>query len=189
MGVINKPYTYSANTTISSSKVNANEDTIYNEFNGSISAANLASDAVTTAKIADSNVTTAKIADDAVTPAKIASDAVTAAKMLHGLIKGRVGGDASAWGTTGTTGYDTSANNVLIQTGSVATSSGAAATVTFQTAFSQNPVIIGSQQGSTTSRAWFSVDSSSASSFTCSLIKSDNTRYTGSASWVAIGPA
>lgn len=70
MGVINKPNTFSANTTISSSKVNANEDTIYNEFNGNISSANLATDAVVTAKIADSNVTTTKIADAAVTPAK-----------------------------------------------------------------------------------------------------------------------
>ena len=71
MGVINLPTTFSPNTTISSSEVNSNFTTIYNEFNGSIAAANLATDSVTTAKIADSNVTTAKIADDAVTAAKL----------------------------------------------------------------------------------------------------------------------
>lgn len=71
MGIIAKPNDFSANTTISSSQVDSNFDTIYNEFNGNIVAANLASNAVTTAKISDSNVTTAKIADAAVTSAKI----------------------------------------------------------------------------------------------------------------------
>lgn len=73
MGTISKPYDFSANTTISSSQVDSNFDTIYNEFNGSIAAANLATDSVTTAKIADSNVTTAKLADGSITNAKVAT--------------------------------------------------------------------------------------------------------------------
>jgi len=73
MGTISKPYDFSANTTISSSQVDSNFDTIYNEFNGNIAAANLANDSVTTTKIADSNVTTAKIADAAITSAKVAT--------------------------------------------------------------------------------------------------------------------
>lgn len=81
MGVISKPNTFSPNTTMSSSQVNSNFDTIYNEFNGNIAAANLATGAVTTAKIADSNVTTAKIADSNVTTAKIADGAVTFGKL------------------------------------------------------------------------------------------------------------
>lgn len=81
MSIIAKPNTFSANTVISSSEVNANFDTIYNDYNGGIAAANLASNAVTTAKIADSNVTTAKIADSNVTAVKIADDNVTAAKI------------------------------------------------------------------------------------------------------------
>lgn len=81
MAIISKPNTFSASTSISSSQVNSNFDTIYNEFNGSIAAANLATDSVTTAKIANSNVTTAKIADSNVTTAKIADDGVTAAKI------------------------------------------------------------------------------------------------------------
>lgn len=80
MSTISKPNTFTANTSASASQVNANFDTIYNEFNGNISAANLATDAVTTAKIADSNITTAKIADSAITTAKIADSAITDAK-------------------------------------------------------------------------------------------------------------
>lgn len=71
MSIVNKPHTFSPSTTASASEVNDDFDTLYNEFNGSISAANLASNAVTTAKITDANVTTAKIADAAVTGDKI----------------------------------------------------------------------------------------------------------------------
>lgn len=76
MSILSKPYTFSPNTTASSSEVNANFDTLYNDYNGGISAANLADNAVTTAKITDLNVTTAKLADDSVTPAKLDSDAI-----------------------------------------------------------------------------------------------------------------
>ena len=63
MSNISKPNTFSADTTASSSEVNANFDTIYNDYNGNIDANNLASDAVTTAKIADGAVTAAKLAE------------------------------------------------------------------------------------------------------------------------------
>lgn len=53
---------FAAATTIVASEANADLNTIYNEFNGSIAAANLASNAVTTAKILDANVTLAKLA-------------------------------------------------------------------------------------------------------------------------------
>lgn len=71
MSNISKPYTLTDGTTAYGSEVEANFTTIYNDYNGGISATNLASNAVTTAKIADSNVTTAKIADDSVTDAKL----------------------------------------------------------------------------------------------------------------------
>ena len=61
MGTIAKPNTFSANTVMASSAVNADFDTIYNEFNGNINASNLADDAVTAAKIADSAVTPAAL--------------------------------------------------------------------------------------------------------------------------------
>lgn len=70
MSNIAKPNTFSSSTPISSSQVNANFDTIYNDYNGNVSEANLADDAVTTDKVADSAVTTAKIASSAVTPVK-----------------------------------------------------------------------------------------------------------------------
>lgn len=71
MSILSKPYTFSPNTTASSSEVNANFDTLYNDYNGGISAANLADNAVTTAKITDLNVTTAKLADGSVSAAKL----------------------------------------------------------------------------------------------------------------------
>ncbi len=70
MAIVNKPNTFSGNTTISSSEINSNFDTLYNEFNGSISAANLADDAVTAAKLADNAVVTANITDATITPVK-----------------------------------------------------------------------------------------------------------------------
>lgn len=81
MAKINKAYTFSPNTTISSSQMNSDMDTLYTEFNGAISSANFATGGITTAKITDANVTTAKFADGAITTSKINADAVTAAKI------------------------------------------------------------------------------------------------------------
>lgn len=82
MGIIAKPNDFTPSTTAASSQVDANFDTIYNEFNGNISAANLASDSVVTAKIADDAVTAAKIADGAIdATAKIADEIVTSEKL------------------------------------------------------------------------------------------------------------
>jgi hypothetical protein len=75
MTTISKPHTFSPNTTASSSQVNADFDTIYNDYNGGINSSNLATDAVSTAKIADSAVTTAKLNDASVTNAKLAANA------------------------------------------------------------------------------------------------------------------
>ena len=75
MSVVNKPYTFSANTNISSSQMNANFDTIYNDYNGGITSTNLANNAVTTAKIQDDAVTVDKIADGAITPAQLVTGA------------------------------------------------------------------------------------------------------------------
>lgn len=61
--------------------MNANFDTLYNEFNGSIEAANIASGAITAAKLASSAVETAKINDSAITAAKLASGAATPSKL------------------------------------------------------------------------------------------------------------
>lgn len=76
MAIVNKPNTFSGNTTISSSEVNSNFDTLYNEFNGSISAANLADDAVTAAKLADNAVVAANIDSGAVDGTKLSTSAI-----------------------------------------------------------------------------------------------------------------
>lgn len=52
---------YTAGSAVSAAGQNANENTIVNEMNGNLSAANLAANAVTTPKIADANVTAAKL--------------------------------------------------------------------------------------------------------------------------------
>jgi hypothetical protein len=86
MGIIVKPNTFSNNTAAQASEVNSNFDTIFNDYNGNIGAANISSSAITTAKIADSAVTTVKIADSNVTTAKIADSSVTTAKIAAGAV-------------------------------------------------------------------------------------------------------
>ena len=106
MGNVSKPNTFTSNTTISPSEVNDNFDTIYNEFNGSIDASNLATDSVATAKIADDNVTTAKIADDAVTYAKIEQPVAFRATTTQAYGSSTTGSDI----TTYTEDYDLGSN-------------------------------------------------------------------------------
>lgn len=74
MSTISKPYTFSPSTTASSSEVNADFDTLYNDYNGNINASNLATGAVSTAKIADDAVTVDKIADGAVGNSQLAAN-------------------------------------------------------------------------------------------------------------------
>ena len=82
MSIVNKPFTFSPNTSISSSQMNSNFDDLYDDYNGGISAANLANNAVTTDKIADDNVTAAKIADGAIdAAAKLNTGVVTSEKL------------------------------------------------------------------------------------------------------------
>lgn len=88
MAQVTKPNTFSDNTSAEASEVNDNFDEIYDEFNGSIDSANLATDAVAAANIAANAVTTAKINDSAVTTAKINNAAITPAKRTGGFATG-----------------------------------------------------------------------------------------------------
>lgn len=67
MALINKPYTFSAGATIVAAEHNSNFDTVYNEFNGLISNANISgSAAITDSKL--SQITTAgKVSGAAIT--------------------------------------------------------------------------------------------------------------------------
>lgn len=93
MSIIVKPNTFVAGTEANASEVNANFDTIYNDYNGGIAAGNLATDAVTTAKIASEAVTTAKLGPDAVTSAKVADAAILPENLVTGA------GTSWAWQT------------------------------------------------------------------------------------------
>ena len=72
MAQVPKPITFSADTTILSSKVNENFDGIYDEFNGNIDNGNIkAGAAIATAKLAsDAGIVNAMIADSTITPTK-----------------------------------------------------------------------------------------------------------------------
>ncbi len=84
MALIVRPNTYTNNTAAVATQVNDDFDTIYDEFNGAINSANIATSGVATANIAANAVTTAKIADANVTTAKLLDAAVTPAKILAG---------------------------------------------------------------------------------------------------------
>lgn len=73
MAIVNRPNTYTSDTTIIPAQVNDDFDTLYDAFNGGIDDANIADDSIITSKIADSNITTDKIADSSVTAVKIAN--------------------------------------------------------------------------------------------------------------------
>lgn len=89
MGTITKPFTFSASTTILSAQVNSCLDTIYNEFNGSITNANIsASAAIADTKLAQ--ITTA---------GKVAVGALTVSSQATGDIL--YASSASAWARLG----------------------------------------------------------------------------------------
>lgn len=194
MGTISKPNTFSSSTTISSSEVNDNFDVLYNEVNGNISAANLATDSVTTAKIADSNVTTAKIADDAVTSAKLA----------EAFIRGRYQANTTNSSPTG----------LILQHGwGFLVGDGAntyrTEAITYPTAFSSAPIVIVTYLGfvttgtTPTSPASFASSHHTAGAMTINAYATTTTGFNIAMrlyttmptnqnqgySWIAIGPA
>lgn len=167
--------------------------TIVNAINGNIDSANLADSAVTSAKLASLAVTSGKIADNAVTTGKIPDAAVTASKLLHGIIRNRQGGtsDDNTWQTGGTNNTDTSAKDVFLQAGSVVCSAATDVTVTFPTAFSQPPIVLGTTQSTTTYSTAFMVMNVTTTGFKCRAVSvsssSVGSRTAETAAWVAIG--
>lgn len=161
-------------TTIDAADVNTPFNTIYNDYNGGITATNLASNAVTTAKIADDNVTDAKL--------------------IYGKVRSRQGGNASNWAVAGTTTFDTSATDVFIQTGVIGTNAGADTTVTFPTAFTQKPIVILSVYGGNAGDTAITANSFaectgtiSTTTFVCRTINTSGTQTNQAVSWMAIG--
>lgn len=72
---------------------------------------------------------------------------ISAANLLYGTVFRRQGGDANVWQTTGTTTYDTSNANPLVQTGSIAAPAGQT-TITFPVAYISAPIVLGTMQSS-----------------------------------------
>ncbi len=77
----------------------------------------------------------------------IGLDSITAAKLLNGQVAKRQGGSATGWGTVGTTNYDVSSTDLLIQVGT-ATGVSTTNTVTFPTAYTNVPFVMVTPIGS-----------------------------------------
>ena len=86
MGAIVNPKTWVTGDTLTATLLNSINNTIYNEFNGNINDANIASGGVGTTSLATNAVTTAKITDANVTAVKLATNAVTNAKVANSAI-------------------------------------------------------------------------------------------------------
>lgn len=134
-GTITKPNTFSPGGTIRSSELNANFDTIYTAFNGSINSANILDGGIATADLADVSVTTGKLADLGTTTGKLAANAVTLAKMAQlstgKLIGNATGGTADPEAVTPASyHFGITAHQLYLTTSSVTTDVIAASAVT-----------------------------------------------------------
>lgn len=116
------------------------------------------------------------------------ADAIKNSKLFYGMIRNRQGGttgDAS-WLTTGTSNTATDAKDTYIQCGSIVGSAGADVTVTFPSAYSQVPIVLGSNLV-TTSNSTFVVVSVSTTTFVFRMIDTGGTQRADNAGWIAIG--
>lgn len=109
MSIVSRPTKTGGNTTyvdevaannkiIKAAEVDGDFNTIYNDYNGNVTNANIAPTAaiatsklavdggITTGHLADNAVTSAKIADGTIVAADLANDAVTTAKILDGAV-------------------------------------------------------------------------------------------------------
>lgn len=76
-GIVTKPFTFSNGQVADAAQVNSDFDTIYNEFNGNITGANFADNAITSSKIAAGSITSSHIVDGTITSADIANSTIS----------------------------------------------------------------------------------------------------------------
>ena len=147
----------------------------------------LPANTVTTPAITDASVTPAAISDEAVSGAKIANTTIPDIKLLNGKVKHRQGGSPSNWSTVGTTNYNTSAENVKIQVGSVYNNA-SVKTITFPEAFTQPPIVL-AQVASVNVNACFVVAlSATATNFACQVYTNAGAANNAQdVRWIAIG--
>ena len=132
-------------------------------------------------------VTTAAISDEAVSGAKIANTTIPDIKLLNGKVKHRQGGSPSNWTTVGATNYDTSAENVKIQVGSVYNNA-SPKTITFPETFTNPPVVMATVSSINSAACFVIVMGITATSFNSHVY--DSSGYPNSAQdvrWIAIG--
>ena len=132
-------------------------------------------------------VTTAAISDEAVSGAKIANTTIPDITLLNGKVKHRQGGSPSNWTTVGATNYNTSAENVKIQVGSVYNNA-SPKTITFPEAFTQPPIVL-AQVASVNVNACFVVAlSATATNFACQVYTNAGAANNAQdVRWIAIG--
>lgn len=184
---------------------------------GAVSSAKLATDSVITTRIKDANVTGSKIHSGAISSAHLANNSVVEAKILTGAVSsakiatdavtidkvgrlvpallGRQGSDASAWDAPGSTTYTPSAVRIQVgsrSTGSIpATGSCTSKTVTFPTAFSDEPVVLlscVSSSGAADARYGALAAIVEPTYFTFIVHNFQGTSGTVNVHWLAIGP-
>jgi len=125
--------------------------------------------------------------NDSVVTANITADAITDAKLIYGKIRARQGGSSTNWGTGGTNTYDYSGTNVFVQCGVKAITADPT-TITFPVAFSQPPIVIGSQFGVVSSSSFIRVNSTTTTTASITMIDSTGVADTSeSVAWIAIG--
>lgn len=90
----------------------------------------------------------------AIITSKIADDAVTAAKLQNGIIYRRQGGNSTDPTVSGTSNYDLSGTDMLIQMGFVDVNSVSGVDVTFPVAFSEKPLVFVTAATALLNNAW-----------------------------------
>lgn len=109
--------------------------------------------------------------------------------MLNGVVKWRQGGNTgdNDWPVTGTTNTDTSAKDVKIQVGYIASSSGGGLAVTFPEAFSKAPLVFVTVN-SGSNGFWAQCDSvPTTTGFSVTAWSSTGSLVAKLVSWMAIG--
>jgi hypothetical protein len=109
--------------------------------------------------------------------------------LLYGKMYRRQGGSATDFSVVGTTTYDTSASNIVIQDGSIAANA-SPTTVTFPVAFSQPPIVQVTVTTAVGANCFAHLNSVSSSSFVVQVVDDSGAGNTAqNITWSAKGPA
>lgn len=125
--------------------------------------------------------------NNSVVSSNITADSVTDSKLVYGKIRSRQGGSATNWQTGGTTTYDYSATDTFFQVGSIA-SDASPKTITFPTAFNQNPAVFIQVTSASGANCYAHAGSISTTGFTCQVVTDGGAGNTAQTiNWLAIG--